>query len=426
MFTTWWRTIAEPSGPGTPLAGSIRALRHSPVSRSPGAVPPTRTCLVCKECLKTVPDFFGSGSAGEKAVSPRARTGKLTPFDIGGDLPPNAEIAITSMYREPAGIFWLGGSHGLFRFDPSNGASIHYPQHRPNGLPTDIRGITQDNAGNLWLATTDDAVNFFNPNTGDFARRWPTPKSQSIASSSSIFAGPDGVLWRGTSRGLELFDPSTGAFAVLGHNAADRHSLSGNEILSLATDREGSVWVGTKEGGVNRFSPSSLRFGAWRRNPADKRSLSDENVRAIYADRAGVLWLGTYNGGLNRYDAASGTFTHFRHDPANPASLDDDRVYSIYEDRTGYLWVGTGVGINRLDRKSGEFAHFKRGEIDKRDSSIPTYWFLEDRRQVFWFGAGTVKATLDRRTGAVTSNSFLACPCSRTMMAICGSARRVA
>ena len=344
-----------------------------------------------------------------------------------GTYRPNADIAITSMYRDPAGIFWLGGSHGLFRFDPSNGASTHYPQRRPNGLATDIRGIARDGAGKLWLATTEDAENVFDPNTGTYARRWPAPKTQAVRGSTSIFAGPDGVLWRGTPKGLELFDPSTGAFAVLGHDAADRHSLSGNEILSLATDRDGSLWVGTKEGGVNRFSPASLRFGAWRRNPADSRSLSDENVRAIYADRAGVLWLGTYNGGLNRYDAASGTFTHFRHDARNPASLDDDRVYSIYEDRAGYLWVGTGLGINRLDRKTGAFTHFERGETDKKGSPIPTYWFLEDRRQVFWFGAGTLKASsrpADRRSYVELLSP--ACPCSRTTMATCGSARRVA
>jgi signal transduction histidine kinase/ligand-binding sensor domain-containing protein/CheY-like chemotaxis protein len=345
-------------------------------------------------------------SAGRSLYRLDPNTGKLTAFDIGGNLPANVDIAITSMYRDPAGIFWLGGSHGLFRFDPSSGASTHYPQRRPNGLTTDIRGIARDHAGKLWLAATEDARNCFDPIAGEYSRRWPTPRSQRLEAASSILAGSDGVLWQGTPTGLELFDPATESFAVLGHNAADRHSLSGNEILSLAVDRDGNLWVGTKEGGVNRFSPNSLRFGAWRRNPADPRSLSDENVRAIYRDRTGVLWLGTYNGGLNRYDEASGTFTHFRHDARNPASLDDDRVYSIYEDRSGDLWVGTGVGINRLDRRTGTFAHFKRGAVDEMKSPIPTYWFLEDRRQVFWFGAGTEKATLDRRTRTVSSSSY--------------------
>ena len=72
---------------------------------------------------------------GKKAVyASILDTGKLTSIDIGGDLPANTDIAITSMYRDPAGIFWLGGSSGLFRFDPSTGASTHYPQRRPNGL----------------------------------------------------------------------------------------------------------------------------------------------------------------------------------------------------------------------------------------------------------------------------------------------------
>ena len=115
-----------------------------------------------------------------------------------------------------------------------------------------------------------------------------------------------------------------------------------DEILSLAADRDGSLWVGTKEG-AQPLPAGQSEFGAWRRNPADPRSLSDDNVRAIYRDRSGVLWLGTYDGGLNRYDPVSGTFTHFRHDAGDPGSLDNDRVYSIYEDRSGDLWVGTAA-----------------------------------------------------------------------------------
>ena len=201
-------------------------------------------------------------------------------------------------------------------------------------MPADIRAIAQDRAGKFWLATTPDVPNFFDPNTEHFSHRWPeTNRARLNEPASAIFAGPDGVLWRATSSGLEIFHPESGAFAVLRHNAADRYSLSGNEILSLAADRDGGIWVGTKEG-VNRFVPSNLRFGAWRRNSADPRSLSDENVRAIYRDRSGVLWIGTYNGGLNRYDAASGTFTHFRHDARDSGSLDNDRVYSVYEDKS--------------------------------------------------------------------------------------------
>ena len=40
-------------------------------------------------------------------------TGKLSSFDIGGGLPANIDIAIKSMYRDGAGILWLGASTRL-------------------------------------------------------------------------------------------------------------------------------------------------------------------------------------------------------------------------------------------------------------------------------------------------------------------------
>ena len=220
-----------------------------------------------------------------------------------------------------------------------------------------------------------------------------------------IYAGKDGVVWEGTSDGLEIFDPATGGFAVLHHHAADQQSLSENEILSIAEDRYGSLWFGTKGGGLSRFSTASLKFGGWRRNPADLGSLSDANVRAIYRDRSGVLWIGTYDGGLNRYEPGSGTFTHIRHDARSPASLDSDRVYSIYEDNAGAVWIGTGAGINRLNRSSGTFTRFKRGPLDGNGGISPTYSLVEDRRGGFWFGTSGGRAALDAQTGAVTSIS---------------------
>jgi signal transduction histidine kinase/ligand-binding sensor domain-containing protein/CheY-like chemotaxis protein len=333
--------------------------------------------------------------------------GEFSAFDIAGTLPGRENIAVRSMYRDRNGILWIGANTGLIRFDPSNRGITHYPLVRKNRLPVNILDIVQDNAGNLWLATNRDTANFFDPVAGSLSRRWPEPDRQGPDDpATAIFAGNDGVLWQGTPTGLEVFDPASGAFAVLRHNASDRYSLSGNEILSIAQDRDGGLWIGTKEGGVSHLAPDTLRFGAWRRNPDDPHSLSDQNVRAIYRDRGGVLWIGTYNGGVNRYDALSGTFTHFRHDARNPVSLDSDRVYSIYEDRSGDLWVGTAVGINRLDRRTGTFAHFKRGALDAVGFPVPTYWFFEDSRSVFWFGAGPdSRASLDRRTGTVASIS---------------------
>ncbi len=329
-------------------------------------------------------------------------TGKFTAFEFGG----GPENVVVGIYADPAGFLWLGTTDGLIRFDPAKGTSTTYNPGGPKPVHTSIRALAEDPTGKIWLASPEGRENFFDPLSGLFSRRWAPPNREYLGTeSNTIFVGSDGVVWLGKIDGLQVFDPATGAHTSLRHNAADLHSLSANEIQSLAMDREGTLWVGTKGGGVDQFRPASLPFGAWRPNPAAPRSLSDSNIRAIYPDRAGVVWLGTYDGGLNRFDPASGTFTHFRHDPRNPRSLDADRVYSIYEDRAGDLWVGTSLGINRLDRKSGEFTHFPRGSLASPGVAIPTYSIFEDRRGVFWIGVGEAKGSLDRRTGAISAQT---------------------
>ncbi len=330
-------------------------------------------------------------------------TGTFTAFDISASLATKSDHPI-GMYADPSGILWVGTGRGLIRFDPTTGVSKRYAYDEPQFSALSIRSIAQDRAGKLWLATTEGAQNVFDPAAGVFARRGVPPNREHFATeTNAIVAGTDGTIWWGKTDGLEVIDPATGATTILRHNAADRFSLSANEILSLAVDRDGSIWAGTKAGGVDHFSPASLQFGAWRRNTDDPRGLSDGNIRAIYRDRAGAVWLGTYDGGLNRFDPASGTFTQFRHDPRNSRSLDGNRVYSIYEDRFGDLWVGTELGINRLDRQTGSFTRFERGPLARPGVAIPTYAFLEDSRGAFWFGAGAARATLDRRTGAIDS-----------------------
>ncbi len=269
-----------------------------------------------------------------------------------------------------------------------------------------IRDIAEDDKGGLWLATIEGGPNFFDPAAGVYARRWGRPVSgHETRETSTVMVAPDGVIWLGTDHGVELFDPATGKVALLRNSAADPHALSANEVHVVTMDRDGTVWVGTKPGGVNRFSARTMRFGPWRRNPDDPRGLSDNNVRSIFQDTTRAIWIGTFDGGINRFDPVSGTFTQFRHDPRSPSSLDDNRVYAIYEDKSGELWFGTAHGLNRFNRETNSFRHYNRGPLDVGGLAIPTYSFLEDRSGRFWFGAGEARAVLDRSTGAITSVS---------------------
>ena len=329
------------------------------------------------------------------------KTGKTNSVELASES--SARGGVHAILKDGPRVLWLGTHDGLVRYDLATGVAQTYPRKLSDpAIPPAILGIAKDKTGNLWLAVTEGTDDWFDVARGVYARRTAPPNLTDVGSNiyNAVLVDDDGIVYLGSARGLKVLDPATGASAELTHNPADPHSLTSNEVNSLVKDRDGSIWVGTKSGGVNRFSPDDLKFGAFRSNPGNANSLSDNNVRSIYRDRSGIVWIGTYEGGLNRFDPVSGRFTHFRHDARNPRSLDHDTVYSIYEDRAGALWIGTGLGLNRLDRNTGSFTRFARGGAGR--SVSPTYSLLETRNGDFWIGTSGHRALLDRRTGSLT------------------------
>ncbi len=278
-------------------------------------------------------------------------------YDIGKNIFQGAG-GIRAIHADSGGTLWLGTDFGLIQFDPATGAGLRYVRNSPDTAQYATRAvIASGKSGKPPLRMGQDGRKPFDSATERFIRGWGTTRDPSAV--ESVFSAPGGSVWMGTIvDGVHVLDSSQGAPRILRNNPADSHSLSGNEVWSLAEDRQGNLWVGVKGGGVNRLSERATRFGAWRHDPGDPNSLAADNVRAIAGDGNGSVWLGTYTAGVDRFEPRSGKFVHYRHDPKDSGTLDHDRVYSVYEDRSGTLWVGTASGINRFDTESGAFKHF--------------------------------------------------------------------
>jgi len=183
----------------------------------------------------------------------------------------------------------------------------------------------------------------------------------------TVFAGRNGVIWIGTFEGgLDRVDPQTGSFTHYRYNSKDPASLSNDSVTAILEDRDGDIWVGT-HGGLNRLNPKTKTFIHYRHRQDDPFSLSNDEVRVIYEDREGTIWIGTGThyqeqgeGGLNRLDKKTGRMICYLHDPKNPLSLVNNKVRAILEDRRGTFWVGTaGDGLHTMDRSTGNFVRHK-------------------------------------------------------------------
>ena len=173
---------------------------------------------------------------------------------------------------------------------------------------------------------------------------------------TTILQDHRGFLWFGTEDGLNRYDGYT--FTVFKPDPDDPDSISERWIYALYESRDGSIWVGTRLGGLNRFDPVSGKFTHYQHDPSDLSSISSNRVNAIFEDSDGILWVGTENG-LDWLDPASGVVTHIRGVPEDSTTLNGTRITSIYADLRGNIWVGTAdAGLNRYSTRTNTFRRY--------------------------------------------------------------------
>lgn len=181
---------------------------------------------------------------------------------------------------------------------------------------------------------------------------------------------------------------------------AGEHGLSQETVNVLVQDARGFLWVGTQNG-LNRYD--GYEFRVFEPVPDDPSSLSDGFVTALLANPDGSLWIGTDSGGLNRYDPGTGQFTTWRHDPEQAASLSANRVLSLLRDANSALWVGTAAGLDRFDVDREAFIHTS-------GNSGAVYSLHEDEAGRLWAGTALGLFRIDRETGRVHLATATAAP----------------
>jgi ligand-binding sensor domain-containing protein len=170
------------------------------------------------------------------------------------------------------------------------------------------------------------------------------------------------------------------------------NGLAAKVVPSLITDRNGFLWVASREGLYRYDGYRAVRYAP---DSDDPRSITDVDLRSVYEDREGVIWVGTNTGGLNRFNPATGGFDRYRHDSADAESLSNDSVYFMADGPEGDLWVGSQVGLNRLDRRTGRFIRYLNDPEDETSlSNDYVFNVLLDSSNTLW--VATVGGGLNR------------------------------
>ncbi|MBA7587218.1 hypothetical protein ES708_29236 [subsurface metagenome] len=185
-------------------------------------------------------------------------------------------------------------------------------------------------------------------------------------------------MWFGTRNGLCRFD---GCEIRIFYSSDNSNSLSGNRILCIEEDKEGNLWIGTYNNGLNKFNKKTEKFTQY----GSEYSIGDRiNKIRVLSDNS--VWICS-NNGLARYNSNSDNFNIYLSEPDNTESLNSNIIYDMYETRSQEIYITSEAEtIQKFNRENEKF---KTVEY-KRDPELNINYkkqIIEDKDGVLWISA---------------------------------------
>ncbi|SKB78483.1 Signal transduction histidine kinase [Dyadobacter psychrophilus] len=266
---------------------------------------------------------------------------------------------VSTLFEDHAGQVWVGTKEALHRLDRAKGTFTRYPTKVP------AMCIDEDRDGKLWIGGSvglKGAIGYIDPATGQsfyYTRDVLQPKSEAAMAPArtlshflilDLLVSKTGDIWIATAQGLNKLDPRTGKFIY--YQSGRVYSpglLTDNWVRALYEDENGILWVGTSHGGLNRFDPATGKFSYY----STKNGLPSNQVVSIAPDNLGNLWLGTGHG-ISQFNPASG---HFRNFDMSDGLPDNECNLGSVHSRQGRLLFGTingavGFEAGRINRNA--------------------------------------------------------------------------
>jgi ligand-binding sensor domain-containing protein/signal transduction histidine kinase len=259
------------------------------------------------------------------------------PFSLSGS-------RVLAIAEDQTGNLWIGTENGLNRFENISRTFTHYQNDilDPTSLThNSVTSLCVDHNGVLWVGTSGGGLNRFQRGANIFRRYFvnrSTPANQR-ASVISIMDDRQGQLWVGTDGdGLYRFDALRENAVSFRHDPSDPDSISHDRVYSIYEDSSGVIWIGTFRG-LNRYEPESQSFSQYR----ERDGLPSDVVYGILEDKQGALWLSTSNG-LARFDPQTETFRNF--DMQDGLQSNEFNPNAYFGSSTGELFFGGVNGFN--------------------------------------------------------------------------------
>ncbi len=249
---------------------------------------------------------------------------------------------VTDIFVAEDGSKWFATEDGLAQLRGTTWTNF---DTGTDGFPgNDVTSIHA--VGNLvWIGTNGRGAGFY-----DIAKnRWESFRTDNSEIPNDfvrdvlIINEERNRVWLATENGAALYD--NGRWQLF--NAP---VLASDDVLSLALDTLGNVWVGTNDGGLSAFNGTT-----WTDYNTVNTVLTNDTVRSITVAPDGQVWFST-SGGVSVYDSSNRKWTSYN---IYNSGLAHNEVFDIAIDSSGRVWIATADGASLLE--GGNMRSFQTG-----------------------------------------------------------------
>ncbi|MBS4034827.1 MAG: hypothetical protein KGZ85_10200 [Ignavibacterium sp.] len=193
-------------------------------------------------------------------------------------------------------------------------------------------------------------------------------------SQSTVFASLQdkiGFMWFGTSSGLNKYDGYK--FTVYLNDPDDSTSIAGEVISALFEDSDGTIWVGSIEGNVNKYIRETDSFTSIHiASLLSERMIEEQDyydyplsfsrnhsstVTSIIEDTEGNLWISTWGNGIFNIDKEFNKLNHFYFNNSSSSIIPTNRITKLVWDENDFIWAATfGKGLLKCQQKNGKYS----------------------------------------------------------------------
>uniref|UniRef100_UPI002FCC4EC3 ligand-binding sensor domain-containing protein n=1 Tax=Devosia sp. TaxID=1871048 RepID=UPI002FCC4EC3 len=247
---------------------------------------------------------------------------------------PNTTIPVLARDRE--GYLWLATHDGLARYD---GVGFRTWRHDPDdaaSLPGNIvQALHIDGQDRIWVSTENGGLSMMGADRKGFRHYRKADHPQMGSDDVFIIVSRGDTLWFGGFGGGLCRLNADGSFTHFGASETDVASLPSDDVLTLAFDGKGELWIGTLAG-LARFDGRAVH----------RVPLPDDPTPMIYSitPEGDRLWIGTSAGMFERGKQGEWTTPAWSRMFARP-----NAVMAMVNTGDGKYWLGGQGGLWRTE-----------------------------------------------------------------------------